>query len=487
MYNKKRKNNIIIGGLLAVVLIMGIGYAAFASKLNINGTGSVSGNWNIRITNMECTEKSDGASNIEEPTWEDLTGTFSIGLTKPGDWMTYEIEVTNGGNIDAVLDKIDVNVGDNPIMIYEVTDIEKGDFLVANTSIKFYLNVKYDSSITSMPDNVTSTITITLDYVQSDTSGGSTDGDGGSSSSAMLAKLNETVIHTSNCTYSSATSEDDETNESLCQSGLYADTVTRGRYYYRGKNPNNYITFNNETWRILSIESNGTLKIIRYEALEDELKFDAAGNRSSSTSTYCTNASSDGCNAWAATSNLVGTPSSFTQYSPNGNTSDSTTYSGTVTNDSTMATYLNGTYYNSLSSDAKSKVVQGTFNVSTPGGESDTETLETDAKQEKQYQWKGYVGLPTITEVLRASTRPQCNALDLGFPLAYYCNNNNWLNGSGMTISPIVDEGNTKIWTMSSMAETWRGSDYIRPVLHISSNITLSGTGTQSDPYVIVL
>ena len=39
---KRKKNNIIIGSLLAVVLLMAVGYAAFSSVLNISGTGSIS-------------------------------------------------------------------------------------------------------------------------------------------------------------------------------------------------------------------------------------------------------------------------------------------------------------------------------------------------------------------------------------------------------------------------------------------------------------
>ncbi len=236
--------------------------------------------------------------------------------------------------------------------------------------------------------------------------------------------------------------------------GLYADTVTDGRYIYRGSSVNNYITFNNETWRIISIESDGTLKIVRNEQLSGTYQWDAKSNRSSSTSTYCTNASSYGCNAWAATSNLVGTPSNFTQYYPKGNTSDSTTYSGTVISDSTMATYLNGTYYNSLTSDAKSKVVKGTFNVSSPGNYTDTETLETDAEQEKQYQWKGYVALYTVTELLRASTDSSCTSLKAGYnsESSSSCKNSNWLwptfNSSSYqwTLSPLVYSSRDTVW-----------------------------------------
>ena len=49
--------------------------------------------------------------------------------------------------------------------------------------------------------------------------------------------------------------------------GLYKDIYEDGRYFYKGTNPNNYITFNNETWRILSVETDGSLKIIRKQSI----------------------------------------------------------------------------------------------------------------------------------------------------------------------------------------------------------------------------
>ena len=47
--------------------------------------------------------------------------------------------------------------------------------------------------------------------------------------------------------------------------GLYEDEYEDGKYTYKGANPNNYITFNDETagWRIISINSDGTIKIMR--------------------------------------------------------------------------------------------------------------------------------------------------------------------------------------------------------------------------------
>ena len=50
-------------------------------------------------------------------------------------------------------------------------------------------------------------------------------------------------------------------------SGLYKDIYEDGKCTYRGSSPNNYITFNNETWRIISIDANNFIKIIKNESI----------------------------------------------------------------------------------------------------------------------------------------------------------------------------------------------------------------------------
>ena len=57
------------------------------------------------------------------------------------------------------------------------------------------------------------------------------------------------------------TSEDLKENVVESGDGLYKDIYDDERYIYKGEGPNNYIIFNNETWRIISIESDGTVKI----------------------------------------------------------------------------------------------------------------------------------------------------------------------------------------------------------------------------------
>lgn len=58
--------------------------------------------------------------------------------------------------------------------------------------------------------------------------------------------------------------------------GLYEDKYEGERYVYRGGNPNNYIIFNDELWRVLSFDSSG-IKLIRNKVLVD-MSFDNNGS-----------------------------------------------------------------------------------------------------------------------------------------------------------------------------------------------------------------
>ena len=165
--SRRQRNNIIIASLCAVLVLMGIGYAAFSTQLKINGTSNISSNWNVLITDITSGSIVGGASNASEPTHTDTTATFSTNLISPGDSITYTITVANQGSIDAVLKNIEVNTGSNEAIEFETSGIEEGDILLKETTDELYVKVTYSDSVTSQPENTTSTITVTLNYEQS--------------------------------------------------------------------------------------------------------------------------------------------------------------------------------------------------------------------------------------------------------------------------------------------------------------------------------
>ena len=274
--------------------------------------------------------------------------------------------------------------------------------------------------------------------------------------------------------------------------GLYEDEYEEGRYVYRGSNPNNYIMFNNETWRIISKEADGTYKIIRNDVLSKRA-FDAAYHRSTDNNSYCT-APQYGCGVYAAVSGTFSSPSG--------------SQSGTVTEDSSIKIYLNDYYYvNNINSTAKDQMTSHSFNIGAveylgqSGAEADS--IEKNIAGEKMYTWTGNVGLANVSDILRASTNPLCTSATTSFNGYKECNSNY-----------LLDKGSASLlnyWTINASSYesggnshyAWYGfanSSYARvnydnaspsnrtprPVVFLKSDTTLNGSGTPDDPFTIV-
>ena len=156
-----------ITGLCLIVLFMIVGYAAFATDLTITGSSTISSTWDIKITDIQSVLVNGKATSPEEPTVENnTTATFKTNLVSPGDSITYEVTVANDGSIPARLDKLTINDQNNPAILFEVTGISEDDILGEHSTTTFNVKVSYNPDITSQPELTTSTLTVTLDYVQ---------------------------------------------------------------------------------------------------------------------------------------------------------------------------------------------------------------------------------------------------------------------------------------------------------------------------------
>ena len=463
-FNTKQRNYIILG-LCSILLVMAAGYAAFRTQLTINGTSNISSEWKVLITDIQSSVLAGAATDAEEPTHTETTATFKTNLVSPGDSMQYDITVENQGDIDAVLESIDVNTSDNEAILFETTGIKRGDKLLPDESDILTVTVTYNPEITDQPSNLNATVTVTLNYVQDD--------------GTILPEPEGPSI--GGISVPTVESRD----------GLYADEYEPGRYIYRGQDPDNYITFNNETWRIISKEADGTYKIIRNDVLSNRA-FDAVNHRSTDNNSYCTSPQY-GCGVYAAVSGTFSSPSG--------------SQSGTVTEDSSIKIYLNDDYYvNNINSTAKDQMTSHSFNIGAveyldrSGAEADS--IEKNIVGEKMYTWTGNVGFANVSDILRASTNPLCTSATTSYNGTNVCNSNYLLDkGSASSLY---------YWTINAYSResggyssfAWRGyasSSYAgvnysnayysnrapRPVVFLKSDTTLSGSGTESDPFVL--
>ena len=237
----RTQRNYIIAGLCMILVIMGVGYAAFSSQLKISGTSNITSNWSVKITDIQSKVVNGTPTNVSEPTHTDTTATFRTRLTNPGDTMQYDVTVLNEGDIDAKLDKITIPESTNPAIGFEVSGIEERSLLRSKETAILTVTVKYND-VTEQPSNLTADLEVTLDYSQAPEG------------------------YVPPVTGPSIGGQEVEIVES--GDGLYEDEYEAGRYVYKGANPNNYIEFDNgEIWRIISKEGDGTYKILKNDLI----------------------------------------------------------------------------------------------------------------------------------------------------------------------------------------------------------------------------
>lgn len=163
---KDRKNALIVA-LVAVVLFMSLGYAAFASSLQINGTAKTTGSWDVKFTALDKT-LSSGATEVVPSSFTGTTVLFNVELHAPGDSAVYVATIKNNGTISAKLSSIVApNLdGTDPIK-YSMSGISTNDVLAPGATRVVTITVQYDQNITQPTENVYSKdLAITFNFEQ---------------------------------------------------------------------------------------------------------------------------------------------------------------------------------------------------------------------------------------------------------------------------------------------------------------------------------
>ena len=216
------------------------------------------------------------------------------------------------------------------------------------------------------------------------------------------------------------------------------------RYFFTGANPNNYITFNGENagWRIISVECDGTIKIMRNESIGN-MVYDS--------------------------------------------------YNGYWDYPASLNTYLNETYYNNLNQISKSQIEIFEWNIGRISNVINND-LQSQIKNENSSKYSANIGLITPSEYLRTNSNIlQCGTMQLDNSNYNICRNTNWIlnNSNFWTITPSsADSESVYLVTGEPSSNNLNLSNKNRqraviPTLYLSANLVLSGNGSQSNPYTI--
>ena len=284
--------------------------------------------------------------------------------------------------------------------------------------------------------------------------------------------------------------------ETRIKDGLKKDNTPDQNIRYYGSNPNNYVLFNNELWRIIGVFGNN-VKLVRSESL-GSLSWDSS--ESSVNEGW-------GVNEWsqADLKNYLNT-----MYY--GGDTTVTCYDGRNNQTTTCPT-------NTLDNTAKTLIDNYTWNTGAPNYsklyDSTTNTLDTvefykaergnetgkicssgkwcNDTVTRTTEWTGYIALPYLTDWAYASENSICetNMQVQASSNNFICNNNNWMQRGGWTLSPSAFTINANyVWYVDGLPNFTDASnalaDAVFPAIYLKSNILIeSGKGTSSDPYIL--
>ena len=254
---------------------------------------------------------------------------------------------------------------------------------------------------------------------------------------------------------------------------LQVDNNFATEYRYRGGDSvvKNYVTFNNETWRIIGIipteDTNGNVEN-RFKIIKDT----SIGNMK-----------------WNTTKDTA-----------------TNSYNNWVT--ATLNTYLNNDYYNTLSTDAKNMIGTTKYYF----GGYNTSEITSDVMW--QYERKNdtnrsgyYYGTNPVMQndvnkkiaIMYASdygygASKECTSTLVNYDGSENCKTtNNWLDKSQHTwLLPQRSDYSSAAFNVystgyvNSYRDVYNFEDAVRPVLSLSSNVKISGgEGTSSNPYTL--
>ena len=303
--------------------------------------------------------------------------------------------------------------------------------------------------------------------------------------------------------------------------GLKIDNTPDQNIRYYGSNPNNYVRFNNELWRIIGVFGNN-VKLIRSEKLGN-LSWDSS--ESSVNDGY-------GVNEWsqADLKNYLNTmyyggDTTVTCYNSFNNvttTCPKNSKGNFLTIDETSKSLIDNHIWNTGAIDVTDTTIvnQETFALNTVPfykAERGKETgkicnggSDCNDNVNRTTTWTGYIGLPYATDYAYASSESACetnmnagiNATASSFDEVFAnmaCKKNNWMHHGTTTdiedatcfMSSIADpDVASSVWIVNGVGVT--DSDGAAnplsafPTIYLKSNILIeSGKGTSSNPYIL--
>ena len=484
MKDKKKELLLSILGILSLVLItVGVTYAIFTyTKLgttdNIVTTGTLK---------FLYTENSKGGTGISITDAFPMTDQEGKNLIGDNNVFDFKVEGTNTGK-DAIP--------------YEVTLRKKSDSTLAESNIKVYLTDMEGDADTEIlaPTLYSSLMQTNVDVgdevektLYTDTVSGNTanylkefrlrmwidensiqdDINGKTFTATVNVYANVEVVSQSNSSLTGFAKKiydanpiieaeptlTDSSNNTSDESGLYKSTATNSgnpTYYFRGNVENNYVSFAGQTWRIVRINEDGTIRMIMANGINDT---DYAFNSTYSDYTYMYYTNSEAKTTledWYTT-----------------NIASNETYASKV---ATGDYFCEQAKVKASSNFTSGSAIMDVYSSYTPN-------FKCEADGNGKGIVKASIGLINYDEVVYSG-----GYFDKANSNYYLYNDTYYWTMSQAGVNS--DNGYAHAWRVNSTGNidygTVNDTHRLRAVLNLNADVAVTGSGTSTDPWTVV-
>ena len=168
-----KKQNIIIIGLIAVILTMAVGYALFSETININGTATADGTFDVEFTSVGTPTCIGFTGTCDAATLTSIStdkNTLNITVNKlefPGAYVEIPVTITNKGSVSAKLKNINETglTADSRAIKVTYTGVAASDTPIdTNGTQEMNIKVEWDKTVNTGSSDVT--FQIQLEYEQ---------------------------------------------------------------------------------------------------------------------------------------------------------------------------------------------------------------------------------------------------------------------------------------------------------------------------------
>lgn len=173
----KNNNKKII--IMALLLVISIGFSIISSSLTINGVSSIKGHtWNVHFQNVQV---QTGSVTATTPaiSGTQTTVTYNVTLNQPGDFYEFTVDAVNSGTIDAMVDTVTatgLTAAQQKYLVYTATYADDSEILQKHSlkkqsMEKYKIRVEYNSEVVGedLPtSDQTVSLSFSVNYVQAD-------------------------------------------------------------------------------------------------------------------------------------------------------------------------------------------------------------------------------------------------------------------------------------------------------------------------------